>query len=66
MKIEAAREEPAVTGKETRPLRDQELRDNDPEFSGKGLLREQLYILFSSLLKREKICAATDHLPFQE
>lgn len=55
-----------MTGKETEPLRDQELRDNDPEFSEKGLLREQFYILFSSLLTREKICAATDHLRFQE
>lgn len=55
-----------MTGKETEPLRVQELRDNDPEFSEKGLLREQFYILFSSLLTREKICAATDHLRFQE
>lgn len=32
---------PAVTGKELRSLRDQELRDSDPGFRGKGHLREQ-------------------------
>ena len=57
-KIAAAREEPAGTGKDTGPLRDQVLRDNHPESRGKGLLREQLYILFSPLLpnKGENLC----------
>lgn len=39
--------------KDTGPLRDRELRDNDPEFRGKGHLREQLCIVFSSVFSEQ-------------
>lgn len=58
-KIEVAREEPVVAGKDTGPQRS-ELRDNDPEFRGKGLLSEQLYIVFSLTFlpnKGENLCS---------